>query len=60
MINIIDDTAHYSPIINYRYERWFHQVQYNGKVLNDAERKKFINVSDETIAVYSDGLTMIK
>lgn len=60
MINKIDDTAHYSPIINYRYERWFHQVQYNGKVLNDAERKKFINVSDETIAVYSEGLPMIK
>lgn len=60
MINKIDNTTHYSPIIDYCYEQWFHEVQYNGKVLNDAERKKFIDVSDETITVYLEGLPMIK
>lgn len=48
----------YEPIINYEYARWFDEIQYNGKILSEEERKGFITVIDEIIAQYSEGLPM--
>ena len=55
---MLEDPANiqYSPIWDYKYEQWFKEVQYNGKVLSDAERKAFVNEIDKTIALYSEGL----
>lgn len=50
---------HYSPIRNYQYARFFEEVQYNGKTLTDAERMEFLDVIDETIAQYSEGLPLM-
>ncbi len=60
-ITMNEDLAniHYSPIRDYKYGRWFEDVQYNGKTLNDAERKEFVAMIDETIAQYSEGLPLI-
>lgn len=49
----------YSPILDYKYARFFDEVQFNGKTLSDAERKEFVAVIDETIAQYSEGLPMM-
>ena len=49
----------YSPIRDYKYSQWFEEIQYNGKTLSDAERKEFVEVIDETIAQYSEGLPMM-
>lgn len=49
----------YSPILDYKYARFFEEVQYNGMTLTDAERKEFVAVIDETIAQYSEGLPMM-
>lgn len=49
----------YSPILDYKYARFFEEVQYNGKTLSDAERKELVAVIDETIAQYSEGLPMM-
>lgn len=49
----------YSPILDYKYARFFDEVQYNGKTLSDAERKELVVVIDETIAQYSEGLPMM-
>lgn len=49
----------YSPIRDYKYSRWFEEVQYNGKILSNAERQEFVAVIDETIAQYSKGLPLI-
>ena len=54
------ENIRYSSIKNYSYEQFFHEVQYNGKTLNDAERKELLKVSDETIAYFSEGLPKIK
>lgn len=49
----------YSPILDYKYARFFEEVQYNDKTLSDAERKELVAVIDETIAQYSEGLPMM-
>ena len=49
----------YSPIRDYKYARFFEEVQYNGKTLSEPERKEFVAVIDETIAQYSEGLPMM-
>lgn len=49
----------YSPIWDYKYARWFEEVQYNGKTLTYAERKAFAAVIGETVAQYSGGLPMM-
>lgn len=48
----------YWPIRNYKYAHWFEQVQYNGKTLSDEERKECVAAIDDTIATYSDGLSL--
>lgn len=49
----------YSPILDYKYARFFDEVQYNGKTLSDAERKELVVLIDDTIAQYSEGLPMM-
>lgn len=49
----------YSPIRDHKYANYFNEVQYNGKTLSDAERKKFVNVINETIALYTDALPIV-
>ena len=50
----------YSPIWNHSYDHWFREVQYNGRELNEDERREFLQVVDETISTYSGGLPLIK
>ena len=49
----------YSPIRDYKYARFFEEVQYNGKTLSEPERKEFVAMIDETVAQYSEGLPMM-
>ena len=51
---------HYSPIQDYQYEQFFQEVQYNGKELNDDERKEFLKKVDECISQHIDGLPLTK
>jgi len=53
------DNIQYSPVWNYQYERWFRDVKYSGKTLNETERKEFLAASEEIIASYSKGLPLI-
>ena len=50
----------YSPIRDYRYAQWFHEIEYNGKTLNEDERKEFVSVIDETVSVFTSGLPLLK
>lgn len=54
------DHIHYSPIRNYQYERWFREVQYNGKELNEDEKKEFLQMVNETISIHLEGLPVLK
>ena len=54
------DNIQYSPIRNYPYEQWFQEVHYNGKELNEDEKKEFLQRVNETIFTYSDGLPLLK
>ncbi len=47
----------YSMTWNYDYSEWFQNTQYNGKTLTDKERKDFISLIDEELALYSSGLS---
>lgn len=58
-MNELDD-IHYSPIQDYQYERFFQEVQYNGKELNDDERKEFLKKVDESISQHIEGLPLTK
>ena len=49
----------YSPIVNYQYERWFQQVEYNGRTLSDAERKDLVKVIDEIVSTLISGLPLL-
>lgn len=49
----------YAQIKEYRYARWFNEVQYNGKTLSESERKEIISVIDYTIAQHSEGLPLM-
>lgn len=46
---------HYYPVYKHNYAEWFRTVQYNGKTLTPEERKDFIKVTDEVIAVNCEG-----
>ncbi len=59
MMNEDLNDIQFSPIRDYKYARFFEEVQYNGKTLTDAERKEFVVMIDETIAQYSEGLPSI-
>lgn len=47
------------PIRTYNYAQYFEDIQYNGKILTDDDRKDFVAVIDETIAHYSEGLPIM-
>ena len=49
----------YSPVLNYRYDRWFQNVEYNGRTLNEEERKEFVKVIDETVSTFTSGLPLL-
>lgn len=53
------ENIQYSPIWNYNYAQWFQNVQDNGRVLSDRERKDFIAVIDSTIDQFSEGLPLL-
>lgn len=46
----------YSPIPNTHYDHFFKEVQYNGKILTEAERKELLSRLEETISEFSEGL----
>lgn len=50
---------HFSPIREYKYASFFEEVQYNGKILSDKERKEYVAIIDETIANYTEGLPLM-
>lgn len=54
------ENVQYSPIRNYRYEQFFQEVQYNGKELNDDERKEFLKKVDNCISQHIEGLSLTK
>lgn len=54
------DNSPYAQICNHRYERWFREVQYNGKELNEEEKKEFLQMVNETIFIHSEGLPVLK
>ena len=54
------DNIQFSPIQNHRYEQWFREVHYNGKELNEDEKKEFLQKVNETIFTYSNGLPLLK
>ena len=54
------DNSQYAPIRNHPYERWFREVQYNGKELNENEKKEFLQIVNDTISTHSEGLPLLK
>ena len=54
------DDIHSSSIRDFQYEDYFQNYQHNGKVLGEAERNEFIKGLDESIAIYSEGLPLLK
>ena len=53
------DNMQYSPVVYYHYDLWFQRVEYNGRTLNDDERKEFVKVIDETVSTFTSGLPML-
>ncbi len=53
------DNIMYSPIRDFKYAQWFEDVQYSGKTLSESEREKVVDVINETIAFFSEGLPMM-
>ena len=51
---------HNSPIQDYQYEQWFHEVQYNGKELNNAQREEYLKRVDGYISQHLEGLPLMK
>lgn len=54
------DNIQYAPIRNHPYERWFREVQYNGKELNEDEKKEFLQRVNDTISIHLEGLPVLK
>ena len=54
------DNIQFSPIQNHRYEQWFQEVHYNGKELNENEKKDFLQMVNENISNHSEGLPLMK
>lgn len=54
------DHIQYSPIRNHQYERWFREVQYNGKELNEDEKKEFLQMVNGAISIHLEGLPVLK
>ena len=58
MIEDLDAIPFY-PIRHYNYSSFFETVPYNGKTLNQGERKDFVHYLDEQVALYESGLPMM-
>lgn len=54
------DNIQFSPIQNHRYEQWFQEVHYNGKELNEDEKKEFLQMVNGTISIHLEGLPLLK
>lgn len=54
------DNIQFSPIQNHRYEQWFQEVHYNGKELNEDEKKEFLQMVNGTISIHLEGLPILK
>lgn len=54
------DNIQFSPIQNHRYEQWFREVQYNGKELNENEKKELLQRVNELIYINLEGLPLLK
>lgn len=50
----------YSPIRNYDFAQLFESMNFNGKTLSSEERKQLVEITDETIHMYSSGLPQIQ
>ena len=50
----------YSPVLNYRYDRWFQSMEYNDRILNDEEKKEVVKVIDEIVSSSTSGLPLLK
>ena len=50
----------YSIIQDFPYEHWFREKHYNEKVLNEAEKKEYVELADRTISQYLEGLPLLK
>lgn len=48
----------YSNIWDYNYANFFKETQYNNRTLSDEERRQFIDVINETISRYLEGLPL--
>lgn len=44
------DNIQFSPIRNYHYEQWFREVHYNGRELEEDEKREFLQVGVFTIS----------
>lgn len=52
------NNLHYWAVSNYNYTRFFKETQYNNRTLSDEERRQFIDVINETISRYLEGLPL--
>ena len=52
------DNLQYSNIWDYNYANFFKETQYNNWTLSDEERRQFIDVINETISRYLEGLPL--
>ncbi len=52
------DNLQYSNIWDYNYANFFKETQYNNRTLSDEERRQFIDVINETISRYLEGLPL--
>ena len=60
-IHLNDDFANiqFRHIWNYNYDRYFQDIQYNGKTLSDEERRDFVAYLDQTIEQYTEGIPLM-
>ena len=54
------DSIQFAQIREYNFKEYFQKFQYNGKKISDADRKDFVQLLDDSISQYSEGLPMIK
>lgn len=52
------DNLQYSNIWDYNYANFFKETKYNNRTLSDEERRQFIDVINETISRYLEGLPL--
>lgn len=58
-MNIDNNLFQFSPIIDYKYSTRFQKWDYNNKEITDTERTELVSMTNEQIALYSEGLSLI-